>query len=63
MPALLKTKGTHQLARVTTIDYDTSLSSTNIARMHRMVDPGVHCAVGLYVDGLVMRKLRTLYGK
>lgn len=62
-PVLLKTREIHQLARVTTTDYDTSQSSTNIARMHRMVDPGVHYVVGLFVDGLVMRKQRTQYGK
>jgi hypothetical protein len=63
MPVLLKTKGIHQLGRVTTTDYDTFLSLTNTARVHRMVDPGVHCAVGLFVDGLVTRKQRTQYGK
>jgi hypothetical protein len=63
MPVLLKMREIHHPARVTTIDYDTSPSSTNTARMHRMVDPGVHYAVGLFVDGLVMRKQRTQYGK
>ena len=61
-PVLLRTRGIHRLARVMMIDYDTSPSSTDITRMHYMLDLDVHCAVDLFVDGL-MRKLKMQYGR
>lgn len=60
---LIKTKETHPLAKAITTNYNASLSSTNTVRMHLMLDLGVHCAVDQFVDGLVMKRPRTQYGR
>lgn len=60
---LIKTREIHRLAKAMTTNYDTSLSSTNTVKMHLMFDLGVHCAVGQFVDGLVMKRQRTQYGR
>lgn len=60
---LIKTKEIHRSAKAMMTNYDTSPSSTITVKMHLMFDLGVHCAVGQFVDGLVMERQRTRYGR